>query len=134
MNLFNLICLLIFSSQVLCAQDLMKSIYFGGGSYYIDDFQIEELHNFINDIPLIHQYEIEIHGHTDDIGSIEYNKQLSIMRTSQVNYILNKMPVLKPDQIQVIDFGELNPDYDNSTMEGKLRNRRVDIIIKRMST
>ena len=33
--------------------------------------------------------------------------------------------------ISIEDFGELNPVYDNSTLEGRLRNRRVDIIIKK---
>ncbi len=118
----------------LISQDLMKSIYFGEGSYYIDNFQIQELDKFIKEIPNIHLYELEIHGHTDDIGSIEYNNWLSQMRTSEVYYLLSKFPYLKREQIQGIDFGELEPTFDNATMEGKLRNRRVDIIIRRIAS
>ena len=38
------------------------------------------------------------------------------------------------DKILIKDFGELNPVYDNSTIEGKLKNRRVDIILKKPET
>ena len=40
------------------------SIYFGGGSYYIDYDQKVELIDFINDIEDLVGYQIEVHGHT----------------------------------------------------------------------
>ena len=58
----------------------IHSIYFGGGSYYIDQLQVEELNQWLDAIPNIENCEISIHGHTDDIGSVEYNEWLSKMR------------------------------------------------------
>lgn len=133
MKLFIAIGVLILVGQNVSGQDLYKSIYFGGGSYYIDIYQERELQEFIKSIPYIYQYEIEIHGHTDDIGTFEYNMELAKMRTREVYFILNQMSQLKSDQINIIDFGETNPLYDNATMEGKFKNRRVDVIIKRVS-
>jgi outer membrane protein OmpA-like peptidoglycan-associated protein len=120
--------------STLSAQDqeppyYIHSIYFGGGSSYIDQLQIDELHQWLDAIPNIENCEISIHGHTDDIGSYEYNQWLSKMRTEAalLQLLLKSIP---EEIISIEDFGELNPIYDNSTWEGKLKNRRVDIIIK----
>jgi len=105
------------------------SIYFGGGNWYIDSEQAQELSEWLDGIEGIENHEISIHGHTDDIGSREYNQWLSHQRTqAALRKLLEKG--IPQDRISIEDFGELNPVYDNATMEGKLRNRRVDIIIR----
>ncbi len=126
--------LLLSTSTTLLAQTEEKSyhifsIYFGGGSYYIDQEQIEELYEWLDGIPNIETHEISIHSHTDNIGSIEYNKILSRHRSEAAFQQLLKKGI--PEEIiDIADFGEESPIYDNRTWEGKLRNRRVDIIIK----
>lgn len=115
-------------------QDKIISIYFGGGSYYVDPYQAQELRDFIDAIPDINACEIEIHSHTDDIGSIEYNYWLSRARSQEIMQLLEQMESLREEQILIMDFGESNPVFDNSTWEGKLRNRRVDIIVKKIAT
>ncbi len=125
------------SSSALIAQQIEEelpsyyifSIYFGGGSYYIDSGQKQELYEWLDGIPRIEEHAISIHSHTDDIGSKEYNDWLSKMRSeSALRKLLEKG--IPGDIITIEDFGELNPVYDNSTWEGKLKNRRVDIIIR----
>ena len=108
------------------------SIYFGGGSYYIDGQQVQDLNEWLDGIPGIENHEISIHSHTDDIGGREYNARLSRMRSEAVLQRL-LLKGISPDIISIKDFGELNPVYDNSTWEGKLKNRRADIIIKPVS-
>lgn len=105
------------------------SIYFGGGSYYIDGQQIQGLSDFIDAIPNIENYAISVHGHTDNIGSVEYNNWLSNMRTEKTLDELVKKNIPR-DIITISDFGEHNPVYDNSTHQGRIMNRRVDVIIK----
>jgi len=134
---YLLISLLFFSySGMLHAQDndddiITKSIYFGGGSYYVDRPQAEELKALIEDLKHPELYEVYVHGHTDDIGSMEYNQWLSDMRTDMVIHKIeaNGIPA---SFIFEKDFGENSPVYDNSTWEGKLKNRRVDIIFKKL--
>ena len=63
---------------------LLKSIYFGGGSYSIDSIQLENLYHFIDSIPEINFYSISIHSHTDNIGGVQYNEWLSAMRGGAV--------------------------------------------------
>ncbi|MEL6924666.1 MAG: OmpA family protein [Bacteroidota bacterium] len=122
--------------DVVLAQDveyaepyLIHRIFFGGGSYYIDQQQIDELHIFLSQFEELENYEIEVHSHTDNIGSVEFNQRLSIMRSRSVvrHIILKNIP---EEIILIEDYGELNPLYDNDTWEGKLSNRRVDVIIK----
>jgi len=105
------------------------SIYFGGGSYYIDEEQVGELYKFLDAIENIETQEISIHSHTDNIGSLQYNQYLSQMRSEAAfNKLLQRG--IPQDIITIADFGEQNPVYSNDTMNGKLRNRRVDVIIK----
>ena len=108
--------------------DLMKSVFFGGGSYYIDDLQRDELKQFLDGFEDLSKYQITIHGHTDNIGGVEYNKWLSQMRSQAVYQILllNDIPM---DQITIEDFGLENPLYDNRSWRGKRMNRRVDIVL-----
>lgn len=120
---------LLLNAQVAEPNYDIFSIYFGGGSYYIDGYQARELNEWIKARPDLNGYQISIHSHTDDIGPVEYNEQLARARSEAALRLLQRLGV-DPEGVSIEDFGELNPVYDNSTMEGKLRNRRVDIIIK----
>jgi len=105
------------------------SIYFGGGSHYIDSEQSQDLFDWIDAIEDADNMEISIHSHTDNIGSKSYNAWLSQMRSeSAIRKLIEKG--LRQEMMSIEDFGELNPVYDNSTWEGKLKNRRVDIILR----
>ena len=106
---------------------ILKSIYFGGGSYYIDEYQVGELKQLVDSVQDIRDYTITIHSHTDNIGGAEYNEWLSQMRGDAVIEQLLFFD-FKSNQIEKRDFGQFNPVYDNSTWEGRRRNRRVDII------
>ncbi|MEM7296770.1 MAG: OmpA family protein [Bacteroidota bacterium] len=106
---------------------VLKSIYFGGGSYHIDEIQFSELKQLVDSIPDIKDYTITVHSHTDNIGGAAYNEWLSQMRSeAAIEKLLNLD--FQSNQIEIRDFGQFNPIYDNSTWEGRQRNRRVDII------
>ena len=104
------------------------SIYFGGGSFYISDGQREAIQEFLLNIHNVEQYNITIHSHTDNIGGVEFNEWLSKMRSESAmeQLLLNS---IRLEMIEIKDFGLHNPVYDNSTWEGKLKNRRVDIFL-----
>lgn len=107
---------------------IMKSIYFGGGSYYIDDEQILEMQNFINEVEHIEHFEVVIFSHTDNIGGKEYNQWLSQKRSEAVYYELLKIKVPK-ELIEIKDLGYENALYTNRSHLGRVKNRRVDIIL-----
>ena len=106
----------------------IMSVYFAGGRYYLDGKQAGRVHQWLQSKINLHEYEIMLHSHTDNIGSIGYNQFLSKMRSESVIQALEEIFINRED-IRVNDFGELNPLFDNQTMEGRLNNRRVDIII-----
>ncbi len=104
------------------------SIYFGGGSYYISQEQQRAIEEFIQNIPNVEQFNITIHSHTDNIGGVEFNNWLSKMRSqSAIEQLL--LQNIRHEMMEIKDFGLHNPVYDNSTWEGKLKNRRVDIFL-----
>ncbi|MEM1320732.1 MAG: OmpA family protein [Bacteroidota bacterium] len=132
-----LLLLLLFPLYSFAQQDseepayLIKSIYFGGGSAYIDQLQAQELKEWLESIPGIEHCNISIQSHTDNIGSMEYNEWLSQMRSRSVLQLLLNYRI-PPDIISIKDFGEINPDFNNQTLNGRLNNRRVDVIIHRV--
>lgn len=123
--------LLVFLVSGALAQEepyLLKSVYFGGGSYYIDGRQLQEIQEFIGAVPNLDNYHIAISSHTDNIGGAEYNQWLSEMRSRSVIQALGQMEIPE-ERIQIQDNGQKSPLYDNRTWGGKRANRRVDIVL-----
>lgn len=77
------------------------------------------------------QYDIQIDGHTDnwDINTIQYpsNWYLSAARAIAVGDILIEQYNFDPQAIACTGYGEFNPIADNETVEGRAKNRRVEI-------
>lgn len=109
----------------------IKSIFFGGGSYYIDEEQAQELKNFLDQFEPIHEYEIFIQSHTDNIGSMDYNLWLSNQRGDMTKHhiIQHGVPY---ELLSNQDFGEVAPEFKNETLNGRRANRRVDVIVRRI--
>lgn len=109
--------------------ELRKSIYFGGGSYYVDEFQAEDLFHWLDSIPnLLEKYEIHLISHTDPIGGKQYNEWLSKMRSEAVQALLIQREIPE-HKISVKDWGLDNPVFRNDTRKGMSLNRRVDVIL-----
>ena len=72
-------------------------------------------------------FRFSIEGHTDGIGSAEYNQNLSAERAVAVeNYLLAKG--VPRSRLGTIGHGKSSPVASNDTEEGRQRNRRVEII------
>lgn len=69
-----------------------------------------------------------IEGHTDSTGSAEYNLDLSERRANAVRHFLRSQG-LDPGRLQAVGYGMQQPVADNSTPDGRGRNRRVEIVI-----
>jgi peptidoglycan-associated lipoprotein len=70
---------------------------------------------------------LEIEGHTDSIGSEEYNQMLGERRANAVRVYLNEKGGIPLHAMNVISFGESRPVADNRTPQGRSQNRRVVI-------
>lgn len=72
--------------------------------------------------------KIQINGHTDSTGPSAFNQTLSENRAKAVKtYLVSKG--MQSSQITTKGFGASQPIASNQTNEGKLKNRRVEIII-----
>lgn len=76
---------------------------------------------------------VEIEGHTDNVpmsnGQYADNEELSDARARAVFYYLQENALLNPENLKHSGMGERVPVADNSTAEGRNRNRRVEIRI-----
>ena len=69
---------------------------------------------------------IVVAGHTDSVGSSEYNQVLSERRANSVaQYLLSRKII--PVRIETVGFGEDTPIAENTSAEGKSLNRRVEL-------
>lgn len=74
--------------------------------------------------------KIKIDGHTDYIGTEQYNLKLSIGRANSIKKYLIERGV-PASNISIEGYGKQNPVANNSTEKGRAKNRRVEFIISR---
>ena len=72
--------------------------------------------------------KLQIEGHTDAIGSDEYNQTLSEKRAQTVRDYLVSSGV-SMNNVAALGLGKSNPVADNSTADGRKLNRRVEMIV-----
>lgn len=72
---------------------------------------------------------VEIQGHTDGIGSEQYNYELGEERAEAVRRYLNQKHGLPLHKMAVISYGETAPIADNNNREGRAQNRRVVLVV-----
>lgn len=77
--------------------------------------------------------DIVIAGHTDNVpihgGPYQTNLKLSIARAATVAQFLLDNARIDPKRVSTMGFGEYRPIADNTTAEGRRKNRRVEIIV-----
>ena len=76
------------------------------------------------------QARLSITGHTDAIGSDEYNKALGYRRAQSMQHYFESKG-LPSDKIIIESKGEKEPADDNNTTTGRANNRRAVITIKK---
>lgn len=74
-------------------------------------------------------YQMEIEGHTDSVGSDNYNQKLSEDRAASVRAYLLESGIVADKITAVRGFGKAQPVATNDTPEGRQQNRRVEIVI-----
>ncbi|MDP1645687.1 MAG: OmpA family protein [Thiobacillus sp.] len=73
---------------------------------------------------------VEVAGHTCSIGTDDYNLGLSRRRAEAVrNYLISKG--VSADRLTARGYGESQPVASNATLEGRVKNRRVELVPQR---
>ncbi len=108
---------------------LKSSVLFDFDKSTLKPEATEELHNAALKIKEFSNVRIIIEGHTDNIGTDAYNRDLSMRRAAAVkDYFISKEG-MEIYEIESSGFGESRPIATNDTEEGRAMNRRVEIII-----
>lgn len=108
----------------------LGEIFFDFNKYEIKKSEIEKL----KVIAIILQkyfsgYQIVIEGYTDNVGSEQYNLELSTKRAKTIYDYLLSVQAINPSTSYFIGYGEANPIATNDTEENRAKNRRVQILI-----
>lgn len=86
---------------------------------------LDKIADIMNRYP---QTRIVVAGHTDSVGSEQYNLELSLRRANAVADYLILRSVMR-SRIGTEGRGELEPIADNGTPAGRAKNRRVEIYV-----
>jgi outer membrane protein OmpA-like peptidoglycan-associated protein len=74
------------------------------------------------------EWKLGIEGHTDSIASDSYNLDLSQRRAAAVKTALTTRFSVGAQRLTTAGFGESRPKDRNDTLEGRARNRRVELV------
>lgn len=108
--------------------DENSGIYFETEKYNVNADSRESLDRLVNILKEYTGSNILVEGHTDSTGSDAYNLTLSKNRAQAVtNYLIQNG--ITRDRMDTKWYGESQPKYDNSTVEGRAQNRRVELAI-----
>jgi OmpA-OmpF porin, OOP family len=107
------------------------NINFETGSANFTPEAEREMQQLLRDLLVASAAVVEVHGHTDNVGSPQSNMQLSESRAFAVKqWLENQAQANFPEgRIRVFAHGQQNPLLPNSTDAGRARNRRVEIVI-----
>ena len=107
----------------------LSNVYFEQGSPQIRQQSYPQLDKLVNTMKLNPKMKIEIMGYTDNNGDPRLNLSLSHFRATVIsNYLFNKG--VNAERIKVTGMGQEEPIAPNDTEENRVKNRRVEFIIR----
>lgn len=115
---------------------MTNAILFASGSVRISDEGKAILDRIWDVVVKYPDREIFIEGHTDNVpiakkyeGKYRSNWELSASRSLAVLHYVKNHSNATPGRLRIVGYGEANPLADNTTEEGRMQNRRVEIVI-----
>ncbi len=106
----------------------LKNVFFDTGKATLKKESYIALNDLVEILKIKNTMEIEIAGHTDNVGSIESNIKLSKERANSVrNYLIKKG--ISAKRVIAKGYGETQAVADNLTPQGRKKNRRTEVRI-----
>lgn len=113
--------------------DMKEGAQFRFGSNRLTDQARQEIEGFFSDLKGelgdMESAVFLVTGHTDSVGSEDYNYELGRRRAESVARYLVLQKSLNPMQVMAVSYGKSTPVADNSTPQGRGKNRRVEILV-----
>ncbi|GAH84798.1 unnamed protein product, partial [marine sediment metagenome] len=107
---------------------ILRNIFYETDLFALKSESEAELNKIIEFLNANTGIRIEISGHTDNVGNIEYNQKLSENRAKTVYQHLEQNKIGK-ERLAYKGYGMLNPVTTNDTEEGRAMNRRTELKI-----
>lgn len=111
-------------------ESLVVYFAFDKSDIHVNDITAEyldELNAYLNQAT---RAGMKITGHTDAAGSDDYNQALGFRRAQSVQHYFETKGI-PADKMRISSKGELEPSENNSTKDGRAKNRRAVITIKK---
>jgi outer membrane protein OmpA-like peptidoglycan-associated protein len=103
-----------------------EGLLFASGSDKLQSAAHQQVENDASILTRFPNVHLSIEGYTDNVGSAAQNLKLSQDRAKAVEAGL-VADGISPDRLETEGFGDRNPIADNSTEDGRARNRRVTL-------
>jgi OmpA-OmpF porin, OOP family len=104
-------------------------LYFDFNKSNLKKEESVKIARFISQVKANPYVRIEVNGHTDDVGSDEYNEKLSERRAATVEDFLLSQGVPRGQLAIVKGFGKAAPLMEGTSDEARAKNRRVEVRI-----
>jgi OOP family OmpA-OmpF porin len=111
--------------------EIQLTLQFDFDSFKIRDEYLSErykIDQFMAANPEAELVRVDLDGHTCNIGRKSYNYKLSRQRAEEVQRYLMKELGVGRDYFRINAYGEDRPVASNDTLEGRRKNRRVDVV------
>jgi outer membrane protein OmpA-like peptidoglycan-associated protein len=106
----------------------MSDVLFDSGKFTLRPVAREKLAKLSGIILAYPSLRLEVEGHTDSVGTDEYNMKLSENRANSVREYLIQQGIIA-SSIPAHGFGESRPVASNDTAAGRQENRRVELVV-----
>jgi len=103
----------------------LENVFFEHNQYKLKSESFSELNRLISFLKKSPDLKIEIAGHTDNTGTLEYNNKLSQQRANSVKDYLLKNGI-DSQKLEAMGYGPTKPIQTNDTDAGRAKNRRVE--------
>ena len=110
----------------------MPDVLFDTGQHTLKAGARERLSKVAGILLAYSDLHVNVEGHTDNVGGVEFNQRLSEERANAVRAFLVEQGV-RPENIESHGVGMSEPVASNSTREGRQMNRRVDLVVSGQS-
>jgi len=107
----------------------LNNIYYKTNSSALEQKSMIVIDEFVDFLKANPRLKIEIQGHTDNVGDANSNLALSTDRAFTVRDILVERGIDEKRLLAFKGFGAAKPIADNTTEEGRTKNRRTEFII-----
>lgn len=106
----------------------MSDVLFDTGKYSLRPQAREKLAKVAGIVSGHPGLRLDVEGHTDNVGGVDYNQQLSEHRGESVRDYLTKQG-MAAGSVSTRGFGKTQPVATNDTAQGRQQNRRVELVI-----